>query len=404
MSPWIFSLPLILFVGVAHAETDCTSLLDRTAPVSLGTFVGTLARTRNIHALVDSLERTHAGPSFRVPLRGRTLYVLQEKDLIQTVMRSESQLPFVNRNFDASHGHFRSINSVNTGDALWADLHHELADIFKTQSIVPLLEKHKSVLTGAKRFNLNQTLEEFYFKVWMEYCFGPLDYAASKATRDRLIAVLGRVFHQNPVNRLPVLGAATSRWNRWRHRSELRAVDAELTQILRSAIAHERGAFYELFRRLRPNYPDAFRITLDNSFLAVLVYDFIHIVMLDTLAHVAQTPDVDRKQQFLDSRHHAFLYPFRFRVMNEDHDGFRKGDFVVVNLQKSGLYFSAGARFCPGAGLFAQLSRWTLDALVGYDLRMTEPGRPVVRSPNRDLPFMLSDHEVTLTKCPYTKE
>ena len=390
---------------LAQGDDACARLLAATTPVKLTGFVKTAWRTGDIHRLVDELEQTTGATSFRVPLGfGRTLWVLQDRALVRAVMASDSRLPYVNRNFDASHGHYRSINSVDTDQPLWDALHGELKDIFATHGIAPLLEKHRDILLGATRFNLNDTLARYYLTVWAEYCFGPVDHGAFKMTRDRLIAVLGKVFHQNRLNRVPVLGAITSRLNRVRHRGELTSVDAELEVIVRNAIAAEQGVFAELHRRLAPNFPDAFAITRDNAFLAILVYDFIHIVMLDTLAHAARFPDVSRQQHFVAGRHHAFLYPFRFRVLREDHEGFRRGDFAVVNLQKTGLYFSAGKRVCPGAGLFNELSTHTLALLREYDLRLVDPAQDVVRGPNRDLPFLLSDHDVVLTKCPFANE
>lgn len=395
----------ILCCRFAAGDSACAALVQ-TTEVPFTKFALKVLQSGNIHRLVYNLEDQYGGPSFRIPMGalfgGRTLYVLQDRALVQTVMRQESKLPFVNRNFDSSHGHFNSINSVNTSEELWKDLHENLEDIFKKKSIVPLLEKYKGILLGRGHFNLNDTLAEFYLKVWMEYCFGPQDFEKFKATRDKLVGVLGKVFHENPLNRLPYLGAATSRFNRWRYDETLKEVDEELAGILIRSIVNRQGAFYELFVRLEPKYKDALRITLDNSFLAILVYDFIHIVMLDTLAHVAKNPGSDRQAQFLESRHHAFLYPFRFRVVEADFEGFKKGDFVIVNLQRTKLYFSAGARMCPGARLFGDLAKKTLEMLDGYVLKLTDLQQEIVRSPNLDLPFMQSNHDVTLSRCPFS--
>ena len=408
MQTWLgvlVSVLLACFAVPAAADDACDTLLQQTTPVPLGAFLRAALRTGDVHTLVDHLERAHGGTSFRIATGAwfgrRTIFVLQDRTLVQSVMRKQTSLPYVNRNFDASHGHYRSINSVNTRDALWRDLHDELSYLFSQRDITPLLDKYKHLLVGASRFNLNQTLEEYYLRVWSEYCFGPVEYADFRATRDRLVGVLGRTFHQNKVNRWPVLGRATSVLNRWRHGPELRRVDADLARIVQSAIDHRSGVFFELHQRLAPKYADAFQITLDNAFLAILVYDFIHIVMLDTLAHVARDPALDPAEQFKDSRHHAFLYPFRFRVLEESYDGFRRGDFAIVNLQKANLYFSAGDRFCPGAGLFGVIARRTLAILSDYRLSAVDPNQPVVRSPNRDLPFLLSEHDVTLERCPF---
>jgi hypothetical protein len=368
----------------------------------MAAFLSHLARTGNIHTLVESMEQSYGALNFRiaVPATNRSIYILQERDLITSLLRKQSKLPFVNRNFDLSHGHFNSINSVNTTDPLWTDLHYGLLEIVRAKKISPIMEKYKGLLTYVPAYNLNTQLEEFYLRVWSEYCLGPVDIEKYRQLRERLIAVLGHVFHKNPLNRWPWLGHVSSRWNHWRYRAELQQVDEELRELLAESIAHREGLFYELYDRLRGRYPNAFQIAVDNSFLGVLVYDFVYIIMADALAHIAQDPSLDRGEQVKQSRHDGFLYPFRFRRVDEDDDGFKVGDFAIYNLQKAGLYFSAGLRFCPGASLFQEISTKTLEILSDVKITEVQPGTPIVRSPNRDLPFMLSSHEVAV-ECPY---
>ncbi len=380
----------------------CEGLFLRTHAVPWMTFVRTAARTRNIHALMEALEQTYGAINFRieVPFSKRTLYVLQERDLISSVLRKQSKLPFVNQNFDASHGHSQSINSVNTTDPLWNDLHYGLLDIVREKKIGPIMEKYQHFLTGPSAYNLNTQLEEFYLRVWSEYCFGPVDLEKYRHMREKLITVLGQVFHKNPLNRVPWVGYLSSKWNHWRYSYELDEVDQELAELLTSAIEHKQGMFYELYEKLKGKYDDAFQITLDNSFLGVLVYDFIYIIMADAMAHIAKDGEVDRAEQVKQSRHDGFLYPFRFRRIDEDYDGFKTGDLAVYNFQRSGLYFSAGARFCPGASLFQEISRKTLEIFEHHQLRFVNPQEEIVRSTNRDLPFMLSTHDVVV-ECPF---
>lgn len=333
----------------------CEQLLERTQHVSLVNFVLRMARARgNIHRLVEGLETRYGKVNFDVvlPFSSRRIFILQERDLISSVMRKDARLPYVNKNFDLSHGHFHSINSVDTTDALWKDLHADLFEIFKHKKITDIMEKHKDILVGRSSYNLNDTLEEYFLRVWGEYCFGEMPPERFTQMRERLVTVLGKVFHSNRFNRLPLLGHYTSVRNRQRFAEELKQVDVELAEILKSSIAQKQGVFYELYARLVPKYPNAFQIALDNSFLGVLVYDFIYIVILDALTHMAKFPERDRHEQVRQSRHNGFLYPYRFREVAEDFDEFRKGDFCILNLQKSGLYFSSGPRACPRRGTF----------------------------------------------------
>lgn len=359
----------------------------------------------DIHRLVGRLEKSYGALNFRVaiPFTSRRLFIFQEKEPIRAVMRQDARLPYVNKNFDVSHGHFSSINSVDTTDDLWRDLHGELWDIFKSNAISPLMEKYREELTREGTYNLNERLEAFFLKVWSEYCFGDVDSVQFNSMREKLVGTLGKVFHQNRFNRWPLVGRWTSQRNRRRYDAELKEVDSELGAILRGAIAQKKGAFYQLYERLRPKYENAFQITLDNSFLAVLVYDFIYIVTLDALAHIAKDPSLDRAQQFRQSRHDGFLYPFRFREVAQAFDGFRPGDFCVLNLQKSGLYFSSGPRACPGAGLFGEITRKLLEIFESSELCLVHPEQVITNTGNPDLPFMTSSHDVRVSRCPFAR-
>jgi hypothetical protein len=404
-----FFIVLCLVRAQSYAtETSlpCQGALTRSAQVSFMRFFGEALRAKaNIHNLVRNLEEKFSAKNFQVkiPFSERRLFIFQERDLIQSVMRKDARLPFVNKNFDLSHGHFHSINSVDTTDALWHDLHFELFDIFKTHPIAPLMQKHKALLNSEGVFNLNARLEDFFLKVWGEYCFGSIDHTQFRKTRGRLIDVLTKVFHTNKLNRVPWLGNWTSRLNRRLHSRELEAVDGQLRELLAVSIAERKGAFGELYHRLAKKYPNAFEITLDNSFLAVLVYDFIHIVSLDALARLAQDPQKDPATQFKESRHAAFLYPFRFREVAEDFDDFRRGDFCILNLQKSGLYFSAGPRTCPGAGLFNDIVGELQSILSASEIAMLRPQEAITTTGNPDLPFMTSSHDVKVSRCPFSR-
>ncbi len=209
------------------------------------------------------------------------------------------------------------------------------------------------------------------------------------------------MFHKNPLNRLPVIGSITSKRNNKKYAAGLKEVDDGLAQILDFAIEHKQGAFYQLYEKLKPKYPDAYQIALDNSFLGILVYDFIDIILLDATAKIAKFPEMDRKKQVQRSMHDGFLYPFRFRTADEDFGDVKRGDYCVINLQKSGLYFSYGPRFCPGANLFKEIYTKFLEIYSEHDIRLVNPDEEIKTTGNEDLPFMTSSHDVKV--CPFSK-
>jgi hypothetical protein len=261
------------------------------------------------------------------------------------------------------------------------------------------MEKHKQILIGSENFKPDEVLEEYFLRVWSEYSFGPIDERQYAQVRKQLIENVTRNFHGNPLNRLPWVGWMTSKINFWRSRARIKKVDDGLSEFLRFAIERKQGAFYLLYERLQSKYKDAFQITLDNAFLGVLAYDFIYIVLLDFVVNHAKNLSVDPKSQLQKSIHQGFLYPFRFRTMDESFDEVNKNDFCVINLQKAGLYFSYGARFCSGANLFKEISNKLIELLSPYQLSLVHPENDVQYAPNQDIPIMISRHEIRL--CPF---
>ncbi len=397
-------LALTLSVSASALPVPMDPCAEETAgiqPVSFVRFATSLGRTRDIHLLVERLESRYGANNFSVKLPatgGKRLFIFQDTELVKQALKHKSKLPYGNQNFDRSHGHYHSINSVDTDSELWKDLHTHLTQIFKHKRIAPLMWKYQGVLTRQSRYNLNDRLEEFFLKVWGEYCFGPVDAAHFKAVRDHLVETLGRVFHRNALNRLPYIGRWTSDRNYRRNRRDLKQVDGSLKRILEGAIANKQGAFYELYERLAPKYSNAFQITMDNSFLAVLVYDFLNIVLLDAMANIARSPDLDRPEQVKRSIHTGFLYPFRFRIAEAPYGPVRAGDYVMVNLQKSGVYFSYGSRFCPGMNLFYETAETLLAMYEPYRVSFVNANEPIVYNGSRDVPIMTSRHDIELIR------
>lgn len=395
----------------AHPEVTDLVLNDKehwqaTKEVSfLDVISAAMSSKGDIHKLTLDLERKNEGKNFRIrlPFSDRSIFIFQNREDIAKVLKKKSELSFVNKNFDTSHGHFNSINSVDTSDELWESLHYELLEIFKRKKISPIMDKYKDILIGRETYEITETLEDYFLKVWAEYCFGPTEVKGFAKLRLQLVDTLTKVFHANRANRVPVIGGLTSKFNRWRYASELRQVDEGLAALVQSAIDSKQGAFYELYEKLKSKYPNAFQITVDNAFLGILVYDFIHIILADATANIAKFPDVNRKGQVQRSIHDSFLYPFRFRVAGEDFGDVQTGDYCVLNLKRAGLYFSFGARVCPGANLFKEIQTKFLDIFSDYDLRMLNPDAPIETTGNEDLPFMTSKHQVTVKRCPFSR-
>lgn len=371
--------------------------------ITFATLVWELAKTRDIHKLTAQLEADYGAVNFRirVPMTLKCIYIFQDREYVTKVLKKQTKLPFVNKNFDLSHGHKHSINAVNTTDPLWHDLHYGLVEVFKHKRIAPLMKPHHGIITQDS-YLLNDALEDYFLRIWADYCFGPVNVGRFAEIREHLIETLGAVFHGNRLNRLPWIGRWSSLLYNWWYRKDLKKIDEGLKELLHTAIDNEQGMFYELYQQLAPKYPNAFQIALDNSFLGILVYDFIYIVMLDAMANFAKYPEANRFAQVQKSMHNGFLYPFRFRTAEEDienelEDYIWKGDYCIINLQRAGLYFSSGSRYCPGQTLFREIYKEMLDVLSDFDMRLVNPDEEIVYNGSLDIPLMQSRHQVQLT-------
>lgn len=395
---------LAALYGLNVHGNDCVRFLEKAHSISKWQAFASLAATRDIHRFVDHLEATTGQQNFvmQLPFSHSRVFFLQDPDLVRSVLKAKTSLGFVNHNFDISHRHSRTINTVNLSDDLWRDLHTELTDIFNTTPISNLMEKHKGLLIGDFQYNLNERLEEFFLRVWSEYMFGPIDVAEFQRVRLFWIATLRKVFHTNRLNRLPYIGELTSTMRARQNQESLTAIDADVSKFLRSSIENQHGTFSELYRRLLPKYGEgeSFLIARDNSLLGILVYDFVYGVVLDYILQNAKSQASNWRSQLPKSQETAFLYPWRFRVAEEPIGDARVGDYFVINLVRARLPFSCGPRVCSGARLFSEIARKITEIYSGFGVEFANPDEAIVYDQNRDIPIMTSQHEIKL-KCPF---
>lgn len=384
--------------------------------VSMLSFGWHLLWNRDFHKTVEKVKEVYHAPDFfvRIPLSGRNIYFLENEEIVKAVLKAKTSLGFVNENFNITLGHRYSVNGLNMSEPLWKELHNGLLSIFTRgkRPIEQLMENNKEILTSEPTSCVNNTLKQFFLRVWGEYCFGPdvklEDYIS---LRKDLFSFVRIAFHGNTWNRMPVVGRMMSHFNHYWHGKSLASVNERLTSMVDQSIKSQKGAFYELFVMMNENHSEdeAFEITRDNSFLSFLVYDFIYMISLDFMVNLAkqgspkpaddEVIDVNRKEVFKASIERGFLFPYRFRVANEEIGGaISPNDMCLINLKEPQLFFSYGPRHCVGQGLFDTVRRKLLEIIGPYSLEMVDKDQPIEYAPSKDVPVIKSKHVIKLSK------
>ena len=239
------------------------------------------------------------------------------------------------------------------------DTHAGLASSVGDSTLInKLIDKHVHLLFAKKNFMLDIEFEKFMIHFWCEYLFGPkVNPDAFQKTREKLITAMRYGFYNNTLKNLPVLGELTCRFYGWMKGVEFKQVDAELLQYIGQADSGLIRRFEEKLTFSKDFTGDVTQALLDNTFDLILVFDFLHNALYETLALIVKNKldDDRRRDQYAPALRSAFLFPFRARVAQQpikigDHV-IAQGSHVYVNLLKSGFYHSYGPRACIGAGV-----------------------------------------------------
>lgn len=371
----------------------------------------------NFYDAVDELQNRHGGASdFEVVFAYMTMfYIIQNKEDVKRLLTANTVTGYQNHNFEAAHGHDLNINATQAflgqsgteKNPIWENIHKGLgASVGDKNLINTLIAKHIRQFFTKPQFMLDLAFEDFMLKFWCEYLFGPKVNADEfKTTRAKLLAALTYAYYGNRFKSTPYLGNLTCRFYGYMKQDEFRAIDQELQKFIDAA---DDGLIYRFKQYLQKSesFPQdkVTQAVLDNTLDFILVYDFIHNAMYETLAEIVRN-NLDstnqRKRAYSQGLANAFLFPFRVRVPQEDlaleSVKITRGVPTYINLVKAGLYHSFGPRACIGTGI----TDWIKDAiwnhLEGMQLRTINTSYPAERealSHNRDVPVSPERYEV----------
>lgn len=386
--------------------------------VSYFEFLKLYFKMGNFYDTIDELQTRHGGASeFQVMLGWVTMfYVIQNREDVRRMLTANTVTGYQNHNFEVAAGHSLNINGVQawqnkSGDEknpLWLNIHKGLASSVGSQDfVISLVKTHLPKFLMKTRFNLDETFERFMLDFWVEYMFGDkVNPDEFRDMRKKMLGALSYAYYGNRFKSLPYLGNLTCRIYGYWKGDEFKEVDKALMKFINQAGDQGLIARFRKTLELAPDFPadKIDQAVLDNAFDFVLVFDFIHNALYETLAEIVRrnidaTPQ--RKRAFAQGLSNAFLFPYRVRVPNEtislQSATVPANTPVYINLVKSGLYNSFGPRACIGTAV----SDWIKDTVWSYLeevqfrlIKITYPEERERVSHNRDVPISPERYEV----------
>ena len=156
---------------------------------------------------IIKLQQNRKCKNFRVSLLFSTLWIIEDKDTIKSVLDKtlDSKLTFPNKNFFASHPHNLGIGNVDyeKNECLWKGLHNSLSSAISSSMnndrLENIMDKHESILLGkyGNEYELVVVLDEYINAVWSEFCFGDQKDLQKKynKTKSAYSALIQNIFY-----------------------------------------------------------------------------------------------------------------------------------------------------------------------------------------------------------------
>lgn len=366
------------------------------------------------------------------------VYVIEDGSIQRQVLTSDPVLTSFNRIFNSAHGLKNTINNFDTTDPLWKILHSSVKEALcklskfnfsistsnpsskstttseSTTSVESTFSKSNSdkvvdlsdllinKLDEAIHYNLGREVvytefvNEFSLRWFSEFMMGSNpsshdDFCDFCDLRQNILSVLSYTFHTNPFRKVPIIGSCVSAYRRYRSKDKINNIRERLRSLIPKL--QKNTFWYDFYRSLSAKAANHYfvvdEVFIDNAFISVLVYDFLHIVLQGILLEkvtrgtasislynfmntsfkgtssekIAKGTSIDINE-INDIIRQNFLFPFRGRTMTQDVRTkdmglIRKGDLCLLNLvsEQSNTIFSYGLRSCPGQMIVTPLLR-----------------------------------------------
>jgi adenine/guanine phosphoribosyltransferase-like PRPP-binding protein len=356
------------------------------------------------------------------------LYVIGDRPSIRSIFGSSPEASFLNRNFTASHDLTHTIDSVDPPTREWEVIHMSVKSAISDLGDEPIRRLNQMFEEGVRESFPNEIdLLEFTDSIvrrWFYIVFvghepiEPFNVIDPEERvfydiREMLLRDLRHSFYDNRFRWVPIIGSVTAKfWNR----NKTHSLRNLMQLFLKVRPEQFPNSFYGRFKqhthqnvdRLYPELTDMEKLQLadlifvNNSLLSVLVYDFIHMMVMgcviqkvnrgrDSLISEMDDSDIDTIYRS------NFLFKYRgrrltrdVRVSDEGGEGdehiIPSGSIVIADLLKSGLFYSSGARGCAGQALARPLIKSFVELLNSMEIIVVEDR--LIRSDDPDVPIV----------------
>ncbi|MDR3501817.1 MAG: nucleoside monophosphate kinase [Legionella sp.] len=404
-----------------------TSTVDPSIkPVWAYSVCSQLWHSGSAYSAIAEVQDSYGTQNFSFSMLGNKVAYLETPDEVKAVLEARSDLGPVYRHFSLAAGLKKDFVATGNQDAnsyhlpqnqvnIWKLIHNALNNSVKSDHtrIENLIDKHlDTTFFAEKTFDLDTTFDHFFCSFWSEYLFGTkVSVARYMENREQLLTAMKHCFYNNHYKGLDPTGLSSYFYS-YGVREEIKQAKETIKGFMSKSTP---GSLVQRFKIELERINEAEKLGLDekileeiladNVFDLIFEPDFLENVMYEALvAAVKENADLHEPQArnyvYSQGIKQGFLFPIRSRVLEEpvtlaDGTVLPEGSAVFLNLKKSGLYHSTGARRCVGQAFTHYFKEHFFDRLQPIAFKVKQISHPVERCGNENVPMSPERYQVS---------